>query len=121
VFDDLLRRLKDRLLAPVARALGGGVRPLAVTVLACLVGVGCAWCAARGAYVRGARAVAPQPVLDGFDGALARAQGRRATSAATSTSLLDFVVYAAVPIGLVLGRPGVPLAVAALACWRAST
>jgi phosphatidylglycerophosphate synthase len=114
VFDDLLRRLKDRLLAPVARALGSRVRPLAVTVLACLVGVGAAWCAARGAYLAGLALWLANRVLDGFDGTLARVQGSQSDFGGYLDLLLDFVVYVAVPIGLVLGRPTLPVAVAAL-------
>jgi phosphatidylglycerophosphate synthase len=115
VFDDLLRRLKDRLLAPAARRVGRAVSPNAVSALACAAGLACAWCAARGAYGAGLALWLLNRLLDGFDGALARAQGTQSDFGGYLDLVLDFAVYAAVPIGLVLGRPGVPLAVAALA------
>jgi len=115
VFDDLLRRLKDRLLAPLARAVGTRVSPNAVTVASCVVGLGAAWLAARGAYRAGLALWLASRLLDGFDGALARVQGTQSDFGGYLDLLLDFVVYAAVPIGFVVGRPGVPLALAALA------
>ena len=114
MFDDLLRRLKDRLLAPVARAVGGAVPPDVVTVLACVAGLGAAWCGARGAYRAGLALWLASRLLDGFDAALARTQGTQRDLGGYLDLLLDFVVYAAVPIGLVVGRPSMPVALAAL-------
>ena len=114
MFDDLLRRLKDRLLAPVARAVGGAVPPDVVTVLACVAGLGAAWCGARGAYRAGLALWLASRLLDGFDGTLARTQGTQRDLGGYLDLLLDFVVYAAVPIGLVVGRPSMPVALAAL-------
>lgn len=115
MFDDLLRALKDRLLAPAARALGRRVSPTAVTLLAFAAGIGAALCAAR-AWDGAALALwLLNRLLDGFDGALARESGRQTDAGGYLDLVLDFVVYAAVPTGLVLGRPSLPLALAALA------
>jgi phosphatidylglycerophosphate synthase len=54
-------------------------------------------------------------VLDGLDGTLARVQGAQSDVGGYVDLLLDFVVYAAIPFGLVLGRPSVATALAALA------
>jgi phosphatidylglycerophosphate synthase len=42
-------------------------------------------------------------VLDGLDGTLARVQGRQTDLGGYVDLLLDFVVYAAIPIGLAVG------------------
>lgn len=115
MFDDLLRALKDRLLAPLARAAGARVSPTAVTLLAFALGMAAALCAAR---ARDGLALALwllNRLLDGFDGTLARTTGRQTDAGGYLDLVLDFAVYAALPIGLVLGRPSLPLAVAALA------
>lgn len=105
MFDALLRALKDRLLAPLARRLGPGVAPNAVTALACLAGLACAAAAWRRAYGPALALWAANRVLDGLDGTLARVHGRQTDIGGYLDLLLDFVVYAAVPAGLALGRP----------------
>lgn len=105
MFDDVLRALKDRLLGPPARLLGPRVAPNALTVLACLAGLACAWAAYRGAYGAALALWAGNRLLDGLDGTLARVHGRQTDFGGYLDLLLDFVVYAAVPAGLALGRP----------------
>lgn len=115
MFDDLLRALKDRLLAPLARALGRRVSPTTVTLGAFALGLAAAACAAQR---RGGAALALwllNRLLDGFDGTLARETGRQTDAGGYLDLVLDFAVYAALPVGLVLGRPSLPLALAALA------
>ncbi|MDQ3137955.1 MAG: CDP-alcohol phosphatidyltransferase family protein, partial [Gemmatimonadota bacterium] len=72
----------------------------AVTLLAFTVGL-----AAAGAIVLGQRPLAlalwlANRILDGLDGAMARAQGRASDLGAYLDILLDFVVYAAIPLAL---------------------
>jgi phosphatidylglycerophosphate synthase len=100
VFDDLLRGFKDRLLAPVARALGPGCPPLLITLLALTAGLAAAWLAAAGLFTAALAAWLLNRVLDGLDGALARAHGRESELGGYFDLLCDFVVYAGVPIGL---------------------
>jgi len=85
VFGDLLRDLKDRVLAPVAQTIGHNVSPLAISLIA---------------------------FVAGLDGTLARLQGRSSDLGAYLDLLLDFAVYAALPIALVLGQPSLPRLVA---------
>lgn len=118
MFDQLLRDLKDRLLAPLARWLGPGVSPTLVTVLACLAGCGAAVAGSLGRFGLGLALWGVNRALDGLDGTLARVHGRQSDRGAYLDVLLDFVVYAAVPIGLVLGaaeRAAAWLPLAALA------
>ena len=119
MFDHLLRALKDRLLAPVARALGPGVSPTVVTLLACVVGLGAAAAAAGGRFGLGLALWAGNRTLDGLDGTLARVHDRQTDFGGYLDILLDFLVYAAVPIGLARGawedaQPWLPFAALAL-------
>lgn len=103
MFDHLLRQLKDRWLAPLARLLGPGLSPTLVTILACLVGLGSAVAAARGRFGLGLALWAGNRLLDGLDGTLARVHAQQSDLGGYLDILLDFVVYAVVPIGLVIG------------------
>jgi phosphatidylglycerophosphate synthase len=113
VFDEWLRLFKDRLLAGPAASLGF-LSPNAVTGLAFLAGA-----AAVAAIATGARWTALglwllNRILDGLDGTLARVQGRSSDLGAYLDILLDFAVYAAVPIALVLAAPEAGATFAAL-------
>jgi len=112
VFDDFLRARKDRLLAPIARRVGRRVSPTAITILAFIVGLAAAYGAGRGAYVIALALWWVNRLLDGFDGTLARVTGRASGFGAYLDIVLDFVIYAAIPLGLVLGAsdPRAPMA-----------
>lgn len=104
MFDDLLRAVKDRLLAPFARTLGG-CPPVLITLAALAAGVGAAALAAQRSYPWALAAWLANRVLDGLDGAVARTHGRSSDFGGYLDILCDFVVYALVPIGLVIGVP----------------
>ncbi len=113
MFDEWLRAYKDRLLAGLAGRLGR-VSPNQVTVLAFLVGVG-----AVAAIAGDRRGLAfalwlLNRLLDGLDGTLARLHGRSSDFGAYLDVLLDFAVYAAVPVALVLAAPAPGATFAAL-------
>jgi phosphatidylglycerophosphate synthase len=107
VFDEYLRALKDRLLTPVAQLLGPKVPPILLSLIAGLAGLAAAALLAR--RHDGAALVCwiTSRILDGLDGAVARRYGRASDLGAYLDILLDFVVYAAIPLGLVLGRPSI--------------
>jgi phosphatidylglycerophosphate synthase len=105
MFDRYLRRLKDRCLAPIARALGPRISPDGVTWLACVVGVACAAAAADGRMGLALGLWLVNRVLDGLDGTLARVHGRESAFGAYLDIVLDFVVYAAIPVALVARQP----------------
>lgn len=118
MLDDLLRPLKERVLTPAATVVGRRVHPMVVTLAAFVVGLGAAVAAARGANGIGLALWLANRVLDGFDGTLARAQGTQSDIGGYVDIVLDFVVYVAVPFGLVLGAAPAEratLAIAALA------
>ena len=118
MLDRWLRPAKERLLCPFARLLGGRVHPMTVTVTGFFVGMGAAVFAARAALGLALGCWIVNRLLDGLDGTLARAQRAQSDLGGYVDLLLDFVVYAAIPVGLVLGVPGatrVTVALAALA------
>ncbi len=105
MFDHWLRTLKDRLFAPFAPAIGRLVHPNVISVLALLAGLAAAVLAAQGRGVPAMGAWAASRILDGLDGSVARAVGAQSDLGGYLDTLMDFVVYAAVPIGVVLGHP----------------
>jgi phosphatidylglycerophosphate synthase len=119
VWDDLLRRRKDAWLAPLARALGPGVSPTAITLAAALVGLACAWTVAHGATGVALALWLANRLLDGLDGTLARMHGRQSDFGGYLDILLDFVVYAAVPLGLLAA--GADVRLPAAIAWLLAT
>lgn len=105
MLDPLLRPLKDRLFDPLARRAGRGLSPNAVTMLGCALGVAAGGAALVERYGIGLGLWLLNRALDALDGSLARVQGRRSDLGAYLDLVLDFLVYALIPLGLVLGRP----------------
>ena len=103
MLDAVLRPIKERLLAPAALVVGHRLSPMAVTVAAFLAGLASALLGVRGAYGAALVFWLVNRVLDGFDGTLARVQGRQTDLGGYVDLLLDFVVYAAIPLGLAFG------------------
>ncbi len=115
MFDHLLRGLKDRWLAPLAMLLRG-VSPNLLSVIALGIGLGAAVAAARGAFALGLALWLANRITDGLDGTVARLAGRQTDFGGYLDILLDFVVYAAVPLGFGIQSrdPGVLLWAVAL-------
>ena len=112
MFDQLLRELKDRLLAPLARLIGPRVSPSTISILAFAAGLGAGW-----AVVGRRNDVAlilwlVNRVLDGLDGTHARVHGVQSDFGGYLDIVLDFVVYAAIPIAIVIADGTVALALA---------
>lgn len=114
MFDDYLRALKDRLMAPLARALGRVVHPDVVTLAAFAMGLGAAFLAAAGRFGWALGLWLVNRTLDGLDGSIARARGAASDFGGYLDIVLDLVVYAAIPIGIVLADPTPAALLAAL-------
>jgi phosphatidylglycerophosphate synthase len=107
VLDPIVRPLKDSVLRPMARRLHV-LPPALVTLLALLAGLAAAGFLAAGAFAAGLALWFGNRFLDGLDGVVARENGRQTDFGGYLDILADFVVYAAVPLGLVLGMGGRP-------------
>jgi phosphatidylglycerophosphate synthase len=105
VLDARLRRLidppLDRLSAPlVAR----GISANAVTVAGFALGLGAAAAIAKGAYLLGLVLLLLNRLCDGLDGAVARRRGLTDLGGFLDI-VLDFLIYAAVPLAFALADP----------------
>lgn len=96
--DAYLRRPKEALLGPVARRTP--LHPTVITLVALVPGAGAALAAADGRAVTAVSLWLLNRLLDGLDGTVARQRDRQSDLGAYLDILGDFLVYAAVPIGL---------------------
>ncbi len=117
MLDRVLRPVKDRLFTPAAERIGVSFSPNALTLLSFVVGLAAAALLLVQSFGWALVVWLGSRVLDGMDGAVARAHGRQTDFGGYLDIVLDFVVYAAMPIALIAGRgagPGEYLALAAL-------
>ena len=103
MLDHTLRVYKDDLLRPIAGQLGR-ISPNAITLLALVIGLAAAGAAALQWYWGALGLWLLNRVFDGLDGMVARAHARQSDFGGYLDIVLDFVVYAAVPIGIFLGN-----------------
>lgn len=101
--DRIGRRLKDAFLDPVLRLLPSWVTPNGITVVSLLPGLAAAVLAAFGILHWALLAFALNRVLDGLDGLLARGRGLQSDLGGYLDIVIDFLVYAAIPIGVWIG------------------
>lgn len=114
MIDSILRPLKDRLFAPLLPALGRIAGPDAVSIASFLVGISCA----VAVYLSGSSSVPIlafllwllNRILDGLDGALARATSSATDRGGYLDIILDFLVYASVPLAMVFSSTDIRLA-----------
>lgn len=104
MFDAPLRQLRDRVGDPLVAKLAN-FNPNHITWIALLAGLICAWLASRGQIWASVLFWSLNRILDALDGMLARVHHRQTDFGGYLDILLDFVVYAVVPLGLVLHAP----------------
>jgi phosphatidylglycerophosphate synthase len=104
VLDTMLRTYKDSLLRPVAARLGT-ISPNLITVLAAVAGLAAAGAAAWPLYGLALALWLLNRILDGLDGVVARDSNRQSDFGGYLDIVLDFVVYASIPIGIYFGAP----------------
>jgi phosphatidylglycerophosphate synthase len=91
----------DAMAVPLARA---GVSANAITVAACLVGLGAAVAIAFGAPLLGFVLLLVSRIGDGLDGAVAKVNGRTDLGGYLDI-VFDFVFYGAIPLGFAVLDP----------------
>jgi phosphatidylglycerophosphate synthase len=112
MFDHYFRALKDRLLNPVARALGPHLHPNTITWTAFAAGIASA-CAVLADLLPLALGLwLVNRLLDGLDGTQARVHARESHFGAYLDVVLDFAVYAAIPAAIVVAGRTYDLALA---------
>lgn len=106
MIDAALLPLQRRLLTPPARYLAArGVRADQITLAGCAIGLAAAGAAALGLFGLALVGLLLNRLADGLDGAVARETGATDRGAFLDIAL-DFVFYAAFPLGFVLADPG---------------
>ncbi len=104
MFDDRLRRAKDRWGEPLLARLPD-IPPLAMTLAAFAAGVVAVMLAAWSAYLWALGFWSLNRLLDAFDGLLARMQDQQSDLGGYLDILLDFAIYAALPVAVVVSAP----------------
>jgi phosphatidylglycerophosphate synthase len=114
MFDAQLRPLIDRLLNPIGRGLVTlGVTANQVTMIGLAFGLIAAGCAAAGLFYPALWFVIANRVIDGLDGAVARAS-RSSDFGGYLDIVSDFIFYSAIPLAFAVARPEAALAAAFL-------
>lgn len=103
MFDSLTRVAKDSVLGPLLRLLPRWIHPDAVTLASLPAGLAAAGLAATGAWGWAVAWFVLNRALDGLDGLLARERGLQSDFGGYLDIMVDFLVYAAVPIGVWYG------------------
>jgi phosphatidylglycerophosphate synthase len=105
VIDANIRQLIDPPLARAGRLLAAaGIAADAITIAGCLLGLAAALAASFGRFYIALTLLIASRIADGLDGAVARAT-RRTDRGAFLDIVLDFFVYAAVPLGFAIWSP----------------
>ena len=114
MFDAQLRPLIDRLLNPIGRGLVMlGVTANQVTMIGAAFGLIAAGCVAAGLFYPALWFVIANRVIDGLDGAVARAS-RSSDFGGYLDIVSDFIFYSAIPMAFAVARPETALAAAFL-------
>jgi phosphatidylglycerophosphate synthase len=105
VIDASIRRLIDPSLAHAGQRLAAaGISADAVSIGGCLTGLAAALAASAGQFYIALALLIANRIADGLDGAIARATQHTDRGAFLDIAL-DFIVYAAVPLGFAVWRP----------------
>jgi phosphatidylglycerophosphate synthase len=104
MFDLQMRSLKDRVGTPLAKRLQH-VSPLTISALALLVGLFASYAAYQQEYLWAFGLWYVNRALDGLDGLIARLSDSQSDLGGYVDIVTDYVIYAALPIGLVAGSP----------------
>jgi phosphatidylglycerophosphate synthase len=114
MFDAQLRPLIDRLLNPIGRGLVAlGMTANQVTMIGAAFGLIAAGCVAAGLFYPALWFVIANRVIDGLDGAVARAS-RSSDFGGYLDIVSDFIFYGAIPLAFAVARPETALAAAFL-------
>lgn len=103
MFDERMRLVKDTVFYPMAQPLQA-IPPWLFSVLGLFAGMAAAIALWQQAYLLGFLFWFLNRLFDALDGAVARISGAQSDFGGYLDIVIDFVVYAAIPVGLALGR-----------------
>lgn len=103
MFDERMRLVKDSVFNPMAQPLQM-IPPWLFSVMGLIAGAGAAIAVWQQAYLLGLLLWWLNRIFDGLDGAVARLSKTQSDFGGYLDIIFDFLVYAAVPVGLALGR-----------------
>jgi phosphatidylglycerophosphate synthase len=113
MFDERLRDTKEVVFINLALGLQlNRVHPLWLTAVAFLLGLLAALALWQQAYIPGLLLWWGNRIFDGLDGTVARVESLQSDLGGYLDILSDFVIYALVPISLVLATPSIPAFIA---------
>ena len=104
MFDTVMRRVKEAVFVPLARPLRH-LPPWLFSLISLVLGLAAAAALWRQTYGIGLVLWFFNRVFDALDGTIARLGNSQSDFGGYLDILIDFAVYAAIPIGLALGRP----------------
>jgi phosphatidylglycerophosphate synthase len=103
MFDRTARRIKDTILLPIVAAVPQRVSPTMITIASLPVGIAAAVAAATQWWTVAFWLFVGNRVLDGLDGLLSRERALQSDLGGYLDIMVDFVIYAAIPIGVWMG------------------
>ncbi len=103
MLDGWLRPAKDAAFEPAARWLNGRVHPHWISAAGVVPGVAAAVFCGQRHYGAGLACWVLNRLFDGLDGVVSRREKRQSDFGGYLDIVLDYVAYAAIPIGLVWG------------------
>ncbi len=104
MFDARIRHTKDRVGAPLARRMSR-VPPMVISILGLIVGLLASYESYERQYLLAFGLWYLNRALDGLDGLIARLHEGQTDFGGYVDILTDFLIYAALPIGIVAGSP----------------
>ena len=103
-FDKQLRELKEAVLIPLADAIGKHVHPTTISLISFGFGVAAGVAVLAGWYLPGLVLWGINRIGDGLDGTIARRTGRQSDIGGYIDIMLDFTVYAFLPVTFALAH-----------------
>jgi len=105
MLDTLTRPLKEKLLLPFARGLGNVLSPNGISLISFILGLASAWFIWKGNLKTALIFWALNRITDGLDGTVARLTSRQSDFGGYLDIMLDFFIYALIPLAFVWSDP----------------
>jgi phosphatidylglycerophosphate synthase len=105
MLDRILRNVKELILYPAAKNIGRVMHPNMITIFSFLAGLICIYFIIAGCLMTALVFWLLNRLLDGLDGTAARATGKTSDFGGYLDIILDFIIYAAIPVAFIMEFP----------------